>query len=128
MNLDIYNLPVEVEIGEKVYQVEFDNKAYVELESKTGKGVFNLYNTFIIENNLSLAESAEILCAGLIKHHKKEEIGVVREFIGENPWVFTRCLDVIQYAFMMPLLPPELMKELEPSGKKTIKKKTVKKK
>lgn len=125
---DIFNKPVEIEIGENTYQMEFDNKAYAQLESITGKGIFKLFNMFITENNLSFAECVELVCAGLLKHHDKEAISVARGNMEKSPWSYAKNIEIIQYAFAAPMLPPEIAKEVSSAKKPEIKKKTQKKK
>lgn len=120
---DLYNKPMEIEIGEKTYKVEFDNNAYAHLEGVTGKGLLNLYNIFIVENNLPYKECAEVVCAGLIKHHKKEEIELAREVVSNSPWVFAMNIDKIQQAFATPLIPPDVLKKFSASKKPAVKKK-----
>ncbi len=122
---DILNKEHTIKVGEKIYKLEFDNKAYARAEQVTGKGIFCLYNEFIIKRNLSYDLNLEILCCALMKHHTEEEISELRQEFEQKPFLFAQNQLVISLAFLEPLMPPEIMEQ----NKKKVqqKKKTAKK-
>ena len=63
---DIFNIPLELEINGKKYKAEYDFKGYAVLETLTGKGFYKLYNLLMIQNNLTLNDSVEIVCCSLL--------------------------------------------------------------
>lgn len=124
---DIHNSPIDIKIGEKTYQIEFDNNSYAIAEKLLNKGVFKIFEVFVVENNLHFSECLEIVCAGLFKHHSKMEIAEVKETIAKSPSIFMANIYSIQTAFARPLLMPEILREMQ-NKKKAVKKKMMTKK
>lgn len=118
MLMDIFNVPAEVEIDGKTYKAEYDNKSYAILESLTGKGIYKLYNLLMVQNNLTLNESIEFVCCSLIKHHTTEEVAKVREYLSNNIHAIGELNSQIIWVFASPLLPPEVVKNIDDLKKK----------
>lgn len=108
---DICNKEHTINVGEKIYKLEFDNKAYARAEQVTGKGLFCLYNEFIIKSNLSYDLHLGILCCGLKKNHTEEEISELRQEFEQKPFLFMHNYGTLCAAFTEPLLPPEIMEQ-----------------
>ena len=124
---DIYNSPIEISVDEKTYSLEYDNNAYALAEKATGKGLFNIFNLLVVENNLPYNECVEVVCAGLVKKHSVSEIEKVKEKLQNSPSLLLKIIETIQWAFSKPLLPPEIM-EKQAGAKNPAKKKTLKQK
>lgn len=118
MLMDIFNVPAEVEIDGKTYKAEYDNKGYAMLESLTGKGIYKLYNLLMVQNNLTLNESIEVVCCSLLKHHTTEEVSHVREYLANNMHAISELNTQIIWVFASPLLPPEVVKNIDDLKKK----------
>lgn len=118
MLMDIFNVPAEIVIDGKTYKAEYDNKGYAILESLTGKGVYKLYNLLMVQNNLTLNESIEIVCCSLLKHHTTEEVARVREYLAVNMYAINELNSQIIWVFACPLLPPEVVQNIEDLKKK----------
>ncbi|MBS4760889.1 MAG: hypothetical protein KHX03_09360 [Clostridium sp.] len=108
---DILSKEHTIKVGEKIYKLEFDNKAYAKAEQVTGKGLFCLYNEFIIKSNLTYNLNLEILCCALMKHHSEEEIAELKKEFEQKPFLFIQNYNVLFTAFMEPLMPPEIMEQ-----------------
>ena len=118
MLADIFNVPAEIEIDGKKYKAEYDNKGYAMLESLTGKGIYKLYNLLMVQNNLTLNESIEIVCCSLLKHHTTEEVAKVREYLATNMYAISELNSQIIWVFSAPLLPPEVVNNIAELKKK----------
>lgn len=116
--MDIFNVPAEIEIDGKKYKAEYDNKGYAMLETLTGKGIYKLYNLLMVQNNLTLNESIEIVCCSLLKHHATEEVAHVREYLSQNMYVIQDLNSQIIWAFSVPLLPPDVVNSVAELKKK----------
>ena len=119
MITDIMTKTIKVHINDKSYTFEFDNKAYAELEMKTEKGIFQLYEG-LLESSLSFSQYCELALCALKKHHNEEEISKFAKFLEENPYFIVKNLSSIASAFLIPLTPPEVIKKI---NKNKIKKK-----
>ena len=121
---NLYNISCNVTVDEKIYQLEFDNRAYASVESLLDKGTFKVFQSFVLENNLKLEDCLNVFCAGLIKHHSAEEIEEVKKKLDENPAILHKNLYSLQFAFAKPLILPEIAKEVAGSKNGLKKKKT----
>lgn len=120
MLLDIFNVPAEISIDGKTYKAEYDNKGYAMLETLTGKGIYKLYNLLMVQNNLTLNESIEVVCCALLKHHTTEEVAHVREYLATNMYAIQELNSKIIWVFSVPLLPPEVVNNISEIKKKII--------
>lgn len=119
MLADIFNIPAEIEINGKKYKAEYDFKGYATLETLTGKGFYKLYNLLMVQNNLTLNDSIEIICCSLLKHHTVEEVATVREYLANNIYAIKEINSNVISAFILPFLPPEIMDTVQEIKKKT---------
>ena len=110
---DILNNNCKIKIGEKTYTIEFDHCAYAALEKQTGKSIYEYYDKFLALDNIMYAEVFEFLQAGLIKHHSLKEIETAKKFIQKNPSAWNGIKDYVRFSFLMPLLPPEYMRNVK---------------
>ncbi len=125
---DVFNAPVEISIGEKKYKLEYDNKAYAQIEIVLNMGLCKIMDVIIKENNLKYNELLEIFCIGLMKHHTAQEIGEVRNLIKDSGMgVLISRAYTIQAAFLRQLFLPEIALKSENVKKAQLKKKKVKK-
>jgi len=115
---DIFNVPIEIKINDKIYKSEYDFKGYAMLESLTGKGFYKLYNLLMIENNVTLKETIEIICCSLLKHQTIEEVAKVREYLENNIHEIKELNNSIIGAFVLPMLPPEIVTTIKDVKKK----------
>lgn len=118
MLADIFNVPIEVEINGKTYKAEYNFKTYAILESLTGKSYYKLYDLLMIENNLTLKDSVEIICCSFIKHHTTEEVAKIREYLQDNIHLIKELNNSIIGAFVLPILPPEIVNTINDVKKK----------
>ena len=116
---DIFNVPTEIVINDKKYKAEYDFNGYATLETLTGKGFYKLYNLLMVQNNLTLPDSIEIICCALIKHHGADEVAKVREYLRENLHAVKDVNAGVIGAFILPMLPPEIMDTIKEVKKKT---------
>lgn len=123
---DILSNNRKVTIGEKEYTLEFDHCAYAALEKQTGKSIYEYYDKFLAFDNIKYAEVLEFLQVGLLKHHSSKEIDTVKKFVQKNPGIWNGIKDIVHFAFIVPLLPPEHMRSVKKKvplkSSKTIKK------
>lgn len=119
---DILNKPTELKIEDKIYTLEFDNKAYGLLEQKTGKGIFQIFDS-VINSTLGFSDYIEIAVCGLNKHHKKSEINDVKCKLEKSPYLVMQNMPAICTSYIVPLTPPEVMKKAKMNDKKGQKKK-----
>ena len=71
---DILNKPYTIKIDNDVYTLDYDNKGYAQLEQFTGKGLFKLYDDFVVNNNLCYQHCVDIVCCAMMKNHTAGEI------------------------------------------------------
>ncbi len=120
---DLFNISCKVTIDGKIYELEFDNRAYATVENLIDKGTFKIFQSFVLDNNLKLDECLQIFYAGLIKHHSSDEIEEVKKKLEENPAILHKNLYSLQFAFAKPLIMPDVAKEA-PGCDGELKKKT----
>lgn len=118
MLADIFNVPAVITIDGKEYKAEYDNKGFATLETLTGKGIYKIYNLLMVQNNLTLNDSIEVICCSLLKHHTTEEVAKVREYLSINMYAINELNSQIIWVFAAPLLPPEIVKEINETKKK----------
>ena len=118
MLMDIFNVPAEIEINGKKYKAEYDNKSYAMLETLTGKGIYKIYNLLMVQNNLTLNDSIEVICCSLLKHHTTGEVANVRAYLAQNMYVIQELNAQIIWVFSVPLLPPDVVNNVEELKKK----------
>lgn len=116
---DIFNIPTEVKIDGKTYKAEYDFKGYATLETLTGKGFYKLYNLLMVQNNLTLSDSIEIICCSFLKHHSTDDVAHIREYLTDNLHVLKDINSAVIGAFIIPHLPPEIMDTVKEVKKKT---------
>ena len=109
MLADIFNTPAEVEINGNTYKAEYDFQGYATLETMTGKGFSKLYNLLMIQNNLTLNDSVEVICCSLLKHHKAEEVTQVREYLHKNMHAIQKLNNSIIGVFLDPMSEHEII-------------------
>lgn len=120
MLADIFNVPAELEINNKKYKAEYDFNGFAVLETLTGKGIYKLYDLLMVQNNLTLGDSIEVICCSLLKHHTTEEVSEVMGYLQTNPYKIKELNTNIIWVFTSPLLPPEVKEATEFIKKKTI--------
>lgn len=119
---DIFNVPTEIVINGQKYKAEYDFKSYATLETLTGKGFYKLYNLLMVQNNLTLNDSVEIICCAFLKHHSTKDVAQIREYLTENLHAIKDINADVIGAFILPMLPPEIMETIKDVKKKTRKK------
>lgn len=122
MITDVFNKPHEIKVNERVYKLEYDNAAYIELEHRLGKGTFELCGK-VLDAAIGLEECLQIALCALLKHHEKDEADELGEIFTKTPYLLVKNASVISAAFLTPLMPPEVMdkaakKEAQDSEKK----------
>lgn len=115
---DIFNIPAEIKVNGKIYKAEYDFKSYAMLEMLTGKGFYKIYNLLMVQNNLTLNDSIEVICCSLIKHHTEAEIKAAREYLQANLHEIKDLNADVIGAFVAPMLPPEIIKTIQEVKKK----------
>lgn len=120
---DLFNITQKVTINNKEYSLEYNHKSYAVLESVTGKGLFKLKDLFVNQNNLTFEDSIEIICCACLIHHKTDEIELLRKYLRENLGIFSLISQPVLYAFLSPLMPPEIMEKFQDELKENTSKK-----
>ncbi len=108
---DILNEPQKIEIEDKIYLFEFDHLALASLEKKTGKSIYEIYDNISCGGSLTFDGSLSLLTAGMMKHHSEKEIDVLKDRIKEYPGFFNIIKDSLFSAFIIPMMPPEILRE-----------------
>ena len=125
MLADIFNVPAIVSINGKEYKAEYDFESYAVVETRTGKGMHKICS-LLLQENLTLNDSIEVICCSLLKHHNQEDLTQIREYFHTNLYVIRDLLKDVTAAYVSPLLPPEVYQATEKPSK-TEKKKKAKK-
>ena len=120
MKADLKNRVQKVVIEGKEYSFEYDFNAYSELEDETGCGVYQLYGGMVSEAGISLKKLLAILGCAMLKHHSAEEIDEIMQKIKEYPGLWLKVKECALAAFLLPLLPPEILEKtkIKESSKK----------
>ena len=108
---DILNEAQKVEIEDNTYLFEFDHLALAALEKDTQKSIYEIYNTIMEKKPLTLKDNISLLTAGMLKHHSEKEIDVLKNRIKEYPGFFNIIKDSLFSAFIIPMMPPEILRE-----------------
>ena len=117
MLTDILNEPQKLEIEDKTYLFEFDHLALAALEKKINKSVFLIYDTLSCGGSLTIDDSLSLLTTGMLKHHSEKEIEVLKNRIKEYPGFFNIIKDSLFSAFIMPMMPPDILREFDSKKK-----------
>lgn len=125
MLADIFNVPAIVSINGKEYKAEYDFESYAVVESRTGKGMHKICS-LLLQENLTLNDSIEVICCSLLKHQKEEDLAIIREYFHSNLYVIRELLRDITGVYVSPLLPPEVYQVSEEAVKPEKKKKAKK--
>lgn len=116
---DIFNVPTEIVINDKNYKAEYDLKSYATLQTLTGKGFYKLYDLLMVKNDLRLEDSIEIICCAFLKHHSTNDVAQIREYLTNNLYAIKDLNAQVIGAFILPMLPPEIMDTVKEVKKKT---------
>ena len=116
---DIFNVPTEIVINGKNYKAEYDFKSYATLQTLTGKGFYKLYDLLMVKNDLRLEDSIEIICCAFLKHHSTNDVAQIREYLTNNLYAIKDLNAQVIGAFILPMLPPEIMDTVKEVKKKT---------
>ena len=125
MLADIFNVPAIVSINGKEYKAEYDFESYAVVETRTGKGMHKICS-LLLQENLTLNDSIEVICCSLLKHQKEEDLTIIREYFHSNLYVIRELLRDITGAYVSPLLPPEVYQVSKETAKPEKKKKAKK--
>ena len=109
MKADLKSKVQKVVLEGKEYCFEYDFLAYSELEDETGCGVYQLYAGMTSDEGISLKKSLSILGCAMLKHHSAEEIQDIILKIKEYPGLWLEVKEYAIVAFLLPLLPPEIL-------------------
>lgn len=125
MLADIFNVPAIVSINGKEYKAEYDFGSYAVLETLTGKSMHKICS-LLLQENLTLNDSIEVICCSLLKHQKEEDLAIIREYFHTNLYAIREILKDIVGVYVSPLLPPEVYQVSEEIAKPQKKKKAKK--
>ena len=123
---DIYQTPTIVEFEGKEYSFEFNHAAYAMFEKTSGKSIFEMYENIIENKKTKLLEIPLLLSSAMLKHHTKEEIMDLKIRIENEPWIWQSLESSINNSFIVPLIPPKVLKDLSANTKKKRQKKSKK--
>ena len=118
---DILTTPQKAQIDDKTYFFEFNHLALATLEKNTRKSAYEIYDILIEKNALTIDESVALLYAGMLKHHSDKEIIELTQRVQEYPGLFKSLQESLITAFVLPMMPPEVLREFS-SKKKEVKK------
>lgn len=124
---DILNQPLTATIEEKEYSFEYDHASLAALEKRTGKSPYEIYDMLIAKNQVMLSDSFALLSCAMLKHHDKEDILDLEDKLRSHPGLWYEIKEAVVGAFAAPMLPPEIIRNLETKTKETPKKKARKK-
>lgn len=122
---DILNTPQKAQIEDKTYLFEFDHFALANLEKSVNKSAYEIYDILMSKNALTLNESISMIHAGMIKHHCDDEIVELTRKVQQYPGLFKSFKESLVTAFILPMSPPEILREFC-SKKKALKTKKKK--
>lgn len=121
---DILNTSHDVIVEGKKYQFEFDHSAYAAFEQQSHKSIFEIYDRLLATNNISYMESLMIVSAGLLKYHCTQEICDFQELLRRQPGIWNTIKEQVTAAFIVPLLPPEILRSVKKKAPRKIRKKS----
>lgn len=128
MPKDIYQTPITIEIDKKNYSLEFNHASYATFEKTTNRSIFEIYEEIIDGKKTKLSDIPILIKCALLKHHNEEDILELKNKILESPWIWQSLEIQIYNAFITPLVPPKILKEIAPTNKKKQKKQPPKNK
>ena len=128
MLTDIFNQPQKTTIEDKEYFFEYDHASLAALEKRTGKSPYEIYDTLMTKNQVMLNDSVAMVTCAMLKAHTPDEILKIEEKLQTHPGLWYEIRESVISAFIIPMLPPEIMRKLEENTKKKQNRKTSKKK
>src|SRR5574344_350878 len=112
MITDIFIKPIEINVNDKTYKLEYDHNAYSKLELKLNKGIFAIMEE-LTSGNFKIDDYINTAICGLLKLHSDKEIKTKKKEFEKNPYILLKNVPAISAAYIQPLTPPEVLKKLE---------------
>lgn len=110
---DVLNESQKVVIEGKTYEFEFDHAALAILEKNSGKSSYEFFDILANNKHLMLNDVQTLVYAGLLRNHKSKEVsGFVKKLI-KQPGLWHEIKEHVLCAFLSPMLPPEILRNLE---------------
>ena len=119
---DIFTKPIEIELLDKKYELEYDHSSLIKLEHKTGKGIFEILDR-ITNSKLSLEECNHLAVCSLLKHNEISTVQKLEDLFEQMPYLLVQNCAAFSAAFMQSMAAPEAFQqqneqEAENTGKK----------
>ncbi len=108
---DIFNSPQIATIDGKDYKFEYNHAAYAILENKTQKSAYDFYDLFMSNKEIMIKDALVIVTCAMQKHHKPKDILKFEENLRNYPGLWQEIKEAVISAFIIPLLPPQILKE-----------------
>lgn len=124
---DIFTQPQKLTLDKKEYSFEFDHKAYALFEKLTRKSIYEIYKHFINQDEIMYQDTLPMVYCALKKHHSEKDINTIQEKLKTTPNIWHEITNPIMVAFVTPLLPPKILKDMEAKNKSKKKVPTTKK-
>lgn len=114
---DIFSIPEKLTISGKEYQYEFDNKAYATLQVLIKKSLSKT-KKLLLDDDLFFEDYIELVCAGLIIHHKPQEIEEVRQELYKHLGTLSTIHETVVKGYLKNQIAPEIYLKMEEIRKK----------
>lgn len=119
---DIFTKPIEIELLDQKYELEYDHNSLIKLEHKTDKGIFEILDR-VVNSQLSLEECNHLAVCSLLKHNDILTVQKLEELFEQMPYLLVQNCAAFCAAFMQSMVAPEVFQqqnkqEAENTGKK----------
>ncbi len=99
MNNNINNFPCLIELGNNFYQCDFDIKSIDILETVTGLGFYEIYDSFVFQNNLSCHNTIDLISVSAYKYHGSLGMQKVKSSLIAHPEIDLNNLATLKIHF-----------------------------
>lgn len=84
MKNNICNFPCIITLGGDLYQCDFNHKSIDILETVLGIGFYEIYEKFVMKNNLSGSELIDLISLSTFSHHGAFGVEKVKKYLLQN--------------------------------------------
>lgn len=117
----LMNQPIKIEFKGDEYKFQYDYNALGVLEELSGKGVYEILDLIINSKSLKIKDMKNIISCAMLIHHDDKDFKNLMTKLNSTPSEAMRIHSAAKSAFILPLLPDELVKKvkIKSSKKKT---------
>ena len=113
MKNSLLNQPIKIEFKGREYKFQYDYYALGVLEELSGKGVYEILDLIVRSKSLRIKDMKNIISCAMLVNHKEEDFKILMENLNACPSEAMKIHSAAKSAFILPLLPDEMVKKMK---------------